>query len=1090
MICSINGVLKARIFLSFLLGFLGILTYGQQAPAFLRDYNEKWVDSVFNQLTLEQKIGQLLMPRGNYSGRPHDINQLTTWVKKYKIGGIVFFASNPTEQARITNALQASSDVPLFIGQDLEWGLGMRLDSTHRFPYNMTIGAAPVDTTTLIRMGQEIGRQCKRMGIHINYAPVVDVNNNPKNPVINFRSFGADKTVVTQNGLALMQGMQSQHILCTAKHFPGHGDTAVDSHYDLPVIGHSRDRLEDVELYPFKALIQQGLSGIMTAHLNIPALEPIPGLASTFSYNIVFRLLREKMRFQGLTFTDAMEMEGAVKNYPKGESMVRALLAGNDILETFIEVPLAVEAIKKAVLDKRISMEAIDAKVKKILKAKSWAGLDNYEPIRLENLVDDLNTIESDVINHVLTQKSITCLKNEANLLPITDLTQKIAVLSVGISHPTDFYDMVGNYIQADFYSLPHDADDTHIEQIFQQLKEYDIILAAAHFTDIRAGKKYGLTMQNTKIISRLANMDQVVLSILGSPFILGAIPELAKCKTLLMTYQQSEYTESITPQVIFGAFPTFGRLPLSLNDVFYQGMGLTLPAVGRLAYTVPELVGLDRKKMYSTMDAVIQEGLRAGAYPGCVLQIAKDGKVIFSKAYGYHTYEQWPTSFTVGDVNPRNSIFIDDAMDNDMKHVVKPENNQIEKPILPANGKVSTKDIYDLASLTKIFAAAPVLMTLVSEDKVDINQKLERYIPSVKGTPIGSVLYKDALTHRAGLKAWIPFWKHAIDTAATMKKAFLQHPEWKDLAVYQTKKQGFFKRLFGKKQILALDTIASANNPVLWRLALNENTRTWKQNIFSKNQSSTYSILIAKDVFMNKGYTQNIMRAIKDTPLESPGKYVYSDLHFYLYPELIQHQTGQSMEQYLQRFYSTLGCNSLIFNPWKYTSNEAIIPTEYDSLFRQQQLHGYVHDEGAALMGGISGHAGLFGNANDVTKVMQLYLQQGNYGSKSYFRPEVVKQFTSYQFAEEQNRRGLIFDKPDFGKNTRNLPTMSSSNAFGHSGYTGTYAWADPEYGLTYVFLSNRVYPTRYNSKLTDMNIRAAIGDILIRQIRESLRH
>ena len=1004
MVSRFNGGRKARLYLSFLLGLLSVLTYGQQAPAFLRDYNGKWVDSVFSQLTLEQKIGQLLMPRGNYSGRPHDINQLKTWVTQYKIGGIVFFASNPAEQARITNELQALSDVPLFIGQDLEWGLGMRLDSAHRFPYNMTIGAAPVDTATLIRMGQEIGRQCRRMGIHINYAPVVDVNNNPKNPVINFRSFGADKTVVTRNGLALMQGMQSRNILCTAKHFPGHGDTAVDSHYDLPVISHSRDRLDDIELYPFRALIQQGLSGIMTAHLNIPALEPVPGLASTFSYNIVFRLLREKMRFQGLTFTDAMEMEGAVKNYPKGESMVRALLAGNDILETFIEVPLAVEAIKKAVLEKRIGMDVIDAKVRKILKAKSWAGLDDYEPIRLENLVADLNTAESDVINHILTQKSITCLKNEANLLPITDLTRKTAVLSVGITDPTDFYDMVGNYIKADFYSLPHNAGDTLIEQTFQQLKGYDVILAAAHFTDIRAAKKYGLTAQNRKIISRLVGMDQVVLSILGSPFILGAVPELAKSKTLLMSYQQSGYTESITPQVIFGALPTFGRLPLSLNDAFYQGMGLSLPAIGRLVYTVPELAGLGREKLYSAMDSVIYKGLSAGAYPGCVLEIVKDGKVIFTKAYGYHTYEQWPKSSTEGSSNPGGSIFIDDAMDNDMKNVVKPETKHLDAPSAPAMGKVSTKDIYDLASLTKILASGPVLMTLVSEDKVDINQKLERYIPSVKGTPIGSVIFKDALTHRAGLKAWIPFWKDAIDTAATMKKAFLQHPEWKDLAVYQVKKQGFFKRLFGKKRVVTPDTLASANNPVLWRLALNEKTRTWKQNIFSDRLSSTYAIPVAKDMYMNQGYTQNIMQAIKDAPLEAPGKYVYSDLHFYLYPEMVQRQTSQSMERFLQQLYTSLGCRSLVFNPWKSVSSEAIVPTEYDSIFRQQQLQGYVHDEGAALMGGISGHAGLFGNANDVTKMMQLYLQQGNYGSKSYIRPEVVRQFTSYQFAEEKN--------------------------------------------------------------------------------------
>lgn len=1079
-----------RICLMLNLVFVGFCAYSQQVPAFLNEYNATWVDSVFNQLTLDQKIGQLLMPRGNYSGRPHDVKQLKEWVSKYKIGGIVFFASNPTAQARLTNELQALSDVPLFIGQDLEWGLGMRLDSTHRFPYNMTIGAAPIDTETLTRMGQEIGRQCKRMGIHINYAPVVDVNNNPKNPVINFRSFGGDKEVVTQNGLALMQGMQSQHILCTAKHFPGHGDTAVDSHYDLPVISHSRDRLDDVELYPFKALIRNGLSGVMTAHLNIPALEAKPGLASTFSYNIVFRLLREEMQFQGLTFTDAMEMEGAVKNYPKGESMVRALLAGNDILETFIEVPLAVEAIKKAISENRISMVAINAKVKKILKAKSWVGLDTYQPIALNHLVQDLNTIESDVVNHILTQNSITCLKNDLNLLPIKDVTQKIAVLSIGKAQSSDFFDMVENYAKADFFSLEHNAEDSQIEQVFQLLKDYDLILATGHFTDIRTAKKYGLTVQNTKILSRLATMDQVVLSLLGSPFILGSIPELAQSKTLLLAYQQSEYTESITPQMIFGALPTLGRLPLTLNNTFYQGMGLHLKPIDRLIYTIPELAGMDRKKLHTAMDSIIYAGLEVGAFPGCVLEVAVDGKVIFNKPYGYHTFEQSLAHDAEQTASIKDHTYIDDAMDNDMKNYTRPEHAQASSISQAKNGQVRTSDIYDLASLTKIIASAPILMTLVSDGQVDIQKRLETYIPSIKNTPIGSVIFKDALTHRAGLKAWIPFWKDAIDTSATLKKAFTLHPEWKDLAVFQVKKPGFIKRIFGKKPQIILDTIASAHQPELWRLALNETSKTWKKGIFSTRPSTTYSIPVSKDMYMNPAYTATIMQAIKNEPLQTPGKYVYSDLHYYFYPEMVQHLTGQSMENRLQQLYASMGCYNLTYNPWQSSALDRVIPTEYDSLFRHQLIHGYVHDEGAALMGGISGHAGLFGNANDVTKMMQLYLQQGNYGSKSYFKPEVIQQFTSYQYPDEHNRRGLVFDKRDLATATRNIPTMTSSSAFGHSGFTGTYAWADPEYKLTYVFLSNRVYPTRYNTKLIDMNIRAAIGDVLIQQIRENKRN
>lgn len=1064
----------------------GFPVFGQKTPAFLTDYNTHWVDSVFNTLTLEQKVGQLLMPRGNYSGKPHNVSQLKEWVTQYKIGGIVFFASNPTEQARITNELQALSDVPLLIGQDLEWGLGMRLDSTHRFPYNMTIGAAPANDDILYRMGVEIARQCKRMGIHVNYAPVVDVNNNSKNPVINYRSFGADKEVVAQNGLALMQGMQSQHILCTAKHFPGHGDTEADSHYALPVIPHTRERLDAIELYPFKTLINQGLSGVMTAHLNIPALEPKPGLASTFSYNIVFKLLREELKFQGLTFTDAMEMEGAIKNYPKGESMVRALIAGNDILETFIDVPLAVQAIKKAIQDNRISMEAINAKVKKILKAKAWVGLDQYQPIMIANLIADLTSVECDIVNQTITQNSITCLKNDLNLLPIQDINRKTAVLSVGTDQISDFYRMVDNYAKADYYSLPHNASDSLIESTFKQLTDYEVILAAVHLTDIRPPKKYGLISQNTKIIKRLAAMDKVILSILGSPFVLTLLPELAQSKTLLMAYQQSSYTEAITPQVIFGALSTYGKLPMTFTDTFTQGKGIRLSAMGRLSYTIPELVGINSTRLNLALDSVIYAGMKAHAYPGCVVQVAKDGKVIFNKAYGYHTYEDWPDMLMEDAKNKHTDDFIDDAMDNDMKNYSKPiAPKTIEKPI-NISGKTLTTDLYDLASLTKIMASAPTIMTLVSEGKIDINQKLESVIPSLNGTPIGSITFRDAMTHRAGLKAWIPFWKDAVDTMATMKKALIQNPSLADMAIYHVKKPGFFKRLFGAKSVKTLDTLASVkNNPTLWHLALNEGTRTWKKDIFSDIYSPTYPIPVAKNMFLNKNYTSKIKQTVKDAPLEHPGQYVYSDLHYYFYPELVQNLTHLSIDSYLQRMYDTIGCHNMTFNPWQKMPVEKIIPTEYDSLFRHQLIQGYVHDEGAAMMGGISGHAGLFGTASDVMKMMQMYLQQGTYGQKKFIRPEVIRQFTSYQFPEEKNRRGIIFDKKDFVTNTHNIPTLSSDRSFGHSGFTGTYTWADPQYGLVYVFLSNRVYPTRYNSKLTDMNIRAAIGDILIKEIK-----
>ncbi len=1066
----------------FLFSLIFIHGYGQKGPAFLEDYNHQWVDSVFAGLTLDQKIGQLLMPRGNYSGKPHDVEQLRHWVKEYKIGGIVFFAGNPEVQVRITNELQQLSEVPLLIGQDFEWGLGMRLENTDNFPYNIMTAAMPFDAELVTRIGKEIGRQCNRIGVHINFAPVVDVNNNPKNPVINFRSFGSDKDIVARNGIAIMRGIQSHHVISTAKHFPGHGDTDVDSHFDLPLILHNRNRLENVELYPFKKLIQEGLSGVMTAHLNVPALEPQKGMASTFSKEIVTHLLQEELRFQGLTFTDAMDMQGAVKNYPNNEAMVQALLAGNDILETFMDVPGAIRAIKDAIISGRIPIASIDAKVKKILKAKSWAGLDHYQAAKVEGLYNDLQSIEADILNHLVAQNAITCLKNDLNLLPIINLKRKFAVLSIGTQTQTDFGRMVDNYVANDFYALKHDATDAEIDSVMNALVGYDVVLAAGQFVDIRPGRKYGLTSQNTKILQRLSEMKQVVLTILGNPFILDKIPELATCKSLVMGYQLNTYTEEIAPQILFGALPARGIFPVDINEAFRQGIGVHWQAIDRLSYSVPELAGMDRIELYRELDSLLTLGLEQKAYPGCVLQVAKDGKVIYSKAFGYPTYEPALPSKVIQ--TSKSVQFLDMAMDNQAAIQATTQTKTVQNDEF----RIKTTDVYDLASITKIAASALAVMQLVSMDKMDIDGRFSEYVPSLRGSGAGERTMRDLLTHRAGLKAWIAFWKYAIDTTATLQKAIIQHPEWEDRLVVEIKKPGFFKRLFGKKPKKIVHYAATVEkDPTFWNEVLHSGSRTWKPNIFSHRYSSIFSVPVADSLYLNHNYTDHIFQQIKQAPVESPGHYLYSDLHYYFYPEMVQYLTGVNFPTFVGDTYQSMGCSSLGFNVYNRKSKFRIIPTEYDSIFRVQLLQRYVHDEGAAMLGGISGHAGLFGNVNDVSKLMQMYLQEGHYGGQRYIHSDVIRAFTSYQFAEEKNRRGLAFDKRDFNPDTRNSPALSSDRAFGHAGYTGTFAWADPEYGFTYVFLSNRVHPTRYNTKINTLDIRGQIGNIIIKNIINS---
>lgn len=1080
---------------SIILACLMYATMGfAQKPAFLTDYNVRWVDSVFATFTLEDKIGQLLMPRGNYSGKPHDLATLEQWVKDYKIGGVVFFASNPTTQAQITNRLQNLSKTPMMIGQDFEWGLGMRLDSTDRFPYAVTLGAIQGQDFLIEEMGKEVARQCKRIGVHINYAPVVDVNNNPNNPVINFRSFGGNKESVANKGLAYMKGMQSQHLFCTAKHFPGHGDTDVDSHHDLPIINHDKNRLTDVELYPFKMLIDAGLSGIMTAHLNIPALDSTVGLASTFSPVIIDKLLKNELKFEGLIFTDAMEMQGAVKNFPKGEAMVQALLAGNDILETFIDVPIAFQAIKDAVNIGKITLPFLDAKVKKILKAKSWVGLDKYAPIELKNLVEDLNTIDAEVLNYRFAKESITCLKNDKQLLPIKDLTQKIAVISLESPSISDFSSMVNNYVDADYYHIPKDASDSLVQSILDKTVLYDVVLVGIHLINIRASSKYGLTPNNTKHISKFALLDNVVVTIFGNPFILSKIPELANSHSLLMAYQMTPFSESAAGQAIFGAIHARGRFPISLNKSFYEGMGVDLIPIQRLSYGVPELVGLDRVELYQRLDSVVNSGLSARAFPGCVLQVTKDNMVIFQKSYGYHKYEdiQIESEESVESIN--RFSFIDDAMDNNVSLQTTLKRAPLQ--IIDTKGRVKIDDLYDLASITKISGTMLAVMQLISEGKFNLDARLVDYYPEFKGSNKANLTFRDMLTHSSGLKSWIPFWKDAIDTLATMQNAIVLEPELEKRCLFNYKKPGFFKRLFGKKTTRTIDFNASLlADPSLWNMIVEGHGLRWKNKTFRHEANGDYNVQVGNQLWLHRDYRKKMIQQIKDSPLNPTSKnkniksvkneYVYSDLHFYLYPEIIRRLTGKTMATYLRDIYKELGANSLGFNPK--TSLEDIVPTEYDSIFRQNLIHGKVHDEGAAMMGGVSGHAGLFGNANDLSKLMQMYLNNGSYGGVTYIDSNVIKECTKYQFPEGKLRRGVGFDKKDFDTSIQNGPSLSSELSYGHSGFTGTFTWVDPKYNLTYVFLSNRVYPSRENKKINELNIRSEIGNQIIRTILES---
>ncbi len=937
-----------------------------------------------NTLTPRERIAQLIHIAA-YSNRSKGFeDSLLTLVEEFQVGGLIFFQGGPVRQAQLVNRYQGVSKVPLLISMDAEWGLGMRLDSTISFPYQMTLGAAQDDL--LIReMGREIGRQFRRLGVHLNFAPVADVNNNPNNPVINYRSFGEDTKAVTEKSLSYMRGLQEEGILVSAKHFPGHGDTETDSHYDLPQLPHSRERLKTVELAPFRAMIEAGASGVMVAHMNIPSLDSTENLPSTLSKPIVTGLLQDEMGFQGLIMTDALNMQGVTKYYQPGEVDVKALVAGNDMLLFSQDVSKALEMIEDAIKQGRLSQKDIDRKCRKVLAAKYWVGLHDYKPVEVYHLVQDLNTPQAQVLHRRLIESSLTVIKND-DVLPVKRLdTLTIASLSIGADKISRFQHTLDLYAQVDHFLLPKEASQEQTQQMGALLKDYDLIIVALHQVYRRPGNSPGFNEHTYQLIDQLMN-DNTLLVSFRNPYTLGEVSMADQAGVIICAYQDQPLIQDLSAQLIFGGIGASGRLPVTVNSAFGFGQGLDIQGGKRLKYTIPEEVGINTQYLHRRVDSVVQVGLDSMAYPGAQVLAAKDGKVFMHRVYGHHTYQ-------------------------DLREVRK-------------------DDIYDLASVTKITGPLPALMRLYGEGKLQLDQPFSYYWEDFKGTDKEEMTVREVLAHYAQLKSWIPYWEST------------------------KRKSGKFKRRF-----------------------------------LRSDSSRRFPIRLTDNLYLKHNYRdKQIYKAIRKSPLEKEKKYLYSGLSFYLYPRIIEDLTGINYEDYVrQEFYLRLGANTLTYNPMRFYDIDRIVPTENDGFFRMEQLHGKVHDEGAAMMQGVSGNAGLFSTANDLAKIMQMYLQGGTYGGERYIQQEAVSEFTKCQYCAEGNRRGLGFDKPVLeNKMDGSTAWDASGSSYGHSGYTGTFTWVDPENGLLYIFFSNRVYPTRDNPKLYRLSIRPAIHQVLY----DALRH
>ncbi|PSL01950.1 glycoside hydrolase family 3 N-terminal domain-containing protein [Cecembia rubra] len=944
---------------------------------------QAWVDSIFRNTSFDERLGQLFMVAAYSNKDTRHIDEIARLIQEQSLGGLIFFQGGPVRQANLTNYYQSISKIPLFIAMDAEWGINMRLDSVITFPRAMTLGALHREDL-IYDMGKEIAKQFKELGMHINFAPVVDVNSNPNNPVIGFRAFGEEKRLVAKKSLAYMKGLQDHGVMANAKHFPGHGDTETDSHYTLPVIKHSENRIKDVDLYPYRELIDQDLMSVMVAHLHIPSMDSERNKASTLSKYIVSDLLKTQMNFNGLVFTDALNMKGVANYYKPGEVDLMALLAGNDILVYSQDVPKAKAMIMQAIDEGKISREEVDMRVRKVLKAKYWAGLNQMKKIETSNLVERLNSPEARILVENLYAEAITVTSNKKNVLPLRHLDlHNFASLIIG-GEGKLFQDKLSKYAKFDHFDIPKNADSATQANLERDLAGYSTVVIGIMGVTNNPSKGFGINGTDINFIRKISQEKTVITVLFGNAY--GA-KDMADFPNHIMAFENNEFTQSLVPEIIFGARNAYGMLPVSVSEDLRIGTGGYLEGLGRLAYTIPESEGLDSRKL-SEIDRIMEISIAKRAFPGGVVLVAKDGKVIFEKAYGHVDYNK-------------------------------------TRP-------VRTNTVYDLASITKVMATTQAVMFLASRKMIDLDKPIGHYLPELRRTNKGGLILNDILAHEAGLVAFIPHYAKTVEAGSWKSEYYREKPE-----------PGYLLPV--SNDMYGLNSLRDS----LWNWTVKSELR-------------------------------------KLDPGRRKHSYVYSDLTMYLLQELVEKITNQPLDEFVsQNFYEPLGLNSLTFNPAFKMPLDRIAPTEDDITFRKRTVHGFVHDPGAAMYGGVAGHAGLFGTANDLAVMMQLMLNGGKYADVEILDQKTIRDFTKRQ--SDQSRRGWGWDKPEpeRGKGG-SAGVLAPKSTFGHTGFTGTCVWADPENNLIYVFLSNRVHPNANNDILLKDGVRTQIHDVIYQAMKK----
>ena len=919
-------------------------------------------------MNIDQKIGQLYSVWTASRYGQAEINEIKNIIDKYHIGGLIFSLGSINDQIISHNIFQKQSNIPLLISMDAEWGLGMRLEDGFSFPYNITLGAIREDSL-IFNVGQRIGEHLKKMGVHLNFAPVSDVNTNPKNPIIGARSFGENKFNVSKKSIKYIEGLNESGVLAVGKHFPGHGDTRKDSHLTLPTLNYDSRRIDSIELYPFKQIINNGVDGIMTAHLKVKSLDD--KMITTLSRKIINDLLKVDLGFEGIVITDALDMK-AIVDYSKGNYPdVDALIAGNDILLMPTDLKKSISEIKKAVLDGRVTEKRLEDAVKKILKTKYKVGLNKYKPISNNNIKDQLNTHEDYALFEKLAEKSMTLIKNDRNLIPLTlDKNLKVGLVNLGNDNSETFHNYLNNFRTVE------KIDISDVKQIKDAHKRYDKIIVSVHKPDKSPFADYKLSKNEISIINTLKKNNEIILVIFSNPYCLLDI-NLNGFESVLVAYQNSNIFQKKASEAIFGANDIDGVLPVTIGKNYEEGTSIVIKKIDILSFDHPVNLGVDMNKL-NKIDSLINYAIKNKMTPGAQLLIAKNSNIIYHNSFGYKTYEK--------------------------------------------KQEINNNSIYDLASLTKILVSVPLLLKEFTHKNFDLNTKLADWFPDIDLNDKKNLSVKQLFSHYSGMKSWIPFYKKTIDSVTN-------------------------KRI---------------------------------DKYFSKTKSKDFPFQVLDELFI-KNYNDIIFNEIVKSELSDSLSYVYSDLPYFLLKFYLERTYKTSLDTQIKEFiYDKIGSSSLTYKPTIFFHKNSIVPTVIDDYFRFDIVQGHVHDMGAAMMDGVSGHAGLFGNSLDVAKVLQLFLQKGSYSKKLFFDEENFNLFNFRHFEDEKVRRGIGFDKPELDPDDPNTCGCVSESSFGHYGFTGSMAWVDPEKEIIYVFLSNRTYPDESNNSLSEFNIRTELQKIV----------